>query len=260
MIFVVLPAYNEEPNIQPLMAALAELGQSVPDLKPIVVDDGSADRTADFARQYGAELGVEVIVHEKNKGLGEAVKTGLRHVCEVGAADDIVVFLDADNSHNPDHIKGMVKLIHKGADVVIASRYEPGGKEIGLTRFRSVGSRMVSLALASVFRVEGAKDYTCGYRAYTVAVIRKGFEQYGDALISESSFVCMAELLVKLFSVGARVDEYPLVLRYDLKQGDSKMNIPKTLRRYAHFVLTQTSRVWRVRRQTEASVRSRAAT
>jgi dolichol-phosphate mannosyltransferase len=254
MIYVVLPAYNEEPNIKPLMEALTELRQSIPNIKPIVVDDGSADKTAEYARMYGEALGVEVIEHVQNKGLGEAVKTGLRRGCEIGADDDIVVFLDADNSHNPDHINGMVKLIQKGADVVIASRYVPGGKEIGLTKFRSVGSRLMSLALASVFHVDGASDYTCGYRAYRVGTIRKGFDTYGDRLVSESSFVCMAELLVKLSSVGARVAEYPLILRYDLKQGDSKMDIPKTLRRYVHFVVSQSAQVWKVRRQTQALV------
>jgi dolichol-phosphate mannosyltransferase len=252
MIYVVLPAYNEEPNIKPLMDALAELRQSVPDLTPIVVDDGSADATAQCARTYGADLNVEVIEHVKNKGLGAAVKTGLRRVCEIGRDDDIVVFLDADNSHNPDHIKGMVKLIRQGKDVVIASRYVPGGKEVGLSHFRSAGSRLVSLALASIYQVNGASDYTCGYRAYRVATVRKGFEVYSDNLVTESSFVCMAELLVKLSSVGARVAEYPLVLRYDLKQGESKMDIPKTLRRYAHFVLCETVKVWKVRLRTKA--------
>jgi len=247
MIYVVLPAYNEEKNIAPLIDGLTELSQLVPDIVPLLVDDGSSDGTAEEARRLGQKLHLQVIQHETNKGLGAAIMTGLRVVCKSANDDDIVVLLDADNSHNPNYVIGMTKLINKGNDVVIASRYQPGAKEVGLSHFRSAGSRLMSLALASVFSVKGAKDYTCGYRAYRISIIRKGFAEYGDQLVSETSFVCMAELLVKLFSVGAKVAEYPLVLRYDLKQGKSKMNIGRTLKRYLHFVVSQAKTIKQVR-------------
>jgi dolichol-phosphate mannosyltransferase len=249
MIYVVLPAFNEELNIGPIFDGLEELSQRIGEIRPILVDDGSSDATAEKARTLGAKVNIRVIQHEKNKGLGAAVMTGLEAVCAEASDNDIVVLLDADNSHNPNHIIGMVNLINEGKDIVIASRYAPGGKEVGLSTVRSIGSRTISLMLASIFQVDDARDYTCGYRAYRVGMIKKGFSIYGDKLISETSFVCMAELLVKLNSVGAKVAEFPLVLRYDLKQGESKMNIPRTLRRYLHLVVTQAPTIHQIRGQ-----------
>lgn len=249
MIYIVLPAYNEEKNIPGLMNGLEELSAAIGEIKPILVDDGSTDKTAELGRELGKKVGLQVIQHEHNKGLGAGVMTGLTHVCKEAADDDIIIFLDADNSHSVDHVVGMKKLLTEGGnDVVICSRYAEGGKEIGLSLFRKIGSRAVSTALAIIYQVKGARDYTCGFRAYRTSIIRKGFSVYGNDLVSETSFVCMAELLIKLASVGAKVDEYPLVLRYDLKQGESKMNIPKTLRRYAYLVLNHTAKIYKVKK------------
>jgi dolichol-phosphate mannosyltransferase len=250
MNYIVLPAFNEEQNIRPLFEGLEQLNEALGGvMHPILVDDGSTDATVEKAKSCGEPLHVRIIQHEQNKGLGAAVLTGLKAVCAEAADDDIVVLLDADNTHTPEHIMGMLKLIRKGNDIVIASRYAHGGKEIGLSPFRSLGSRGISLMLSAVFHATNARDYTCGFRAYRVGTIKKGFEVYGDELVSETSFVCMAELLVKLFSVGARIEEYPLVLRYDLKQGASKMNIVKTLKRYVHLVLTQAYSINQTRAQ-----------
>ena len=239
-VYVLLPAYNEEQSIAPLFTSLAQFAQrSQCEIRPILVDDGSNDRTADVARDLGKALKVQVIQHGVNQGLGAGVNTSLRAACESANDEDVFVLLDCDNTHNPDHIPAMLELVSRGADVVIASRYAPGGKEIGLIPVRRVGSRIVSTLLKILFAVPGARDYTCGFRAYRAGVVRRGFEVYGDNLVTETSFVCMAELLVKLASVGARVEEVPLVLRYDLKGGASKMLYGRTLRRYAVFVLAQ---------------------
>jgi dolichol-phosphate mannosyltransferase len=97
---------------------------------------------------------------------------------------------------------------------------------------RKVLSRGASFLLSTVARVRGARDYTCGYRLYRSTMLRRALEAWGDRLIEEVGFVCMAELLVKLGRGGARVAEAPLVLRYDLKEGASKMKILKTITRY----------------------------
>jgi dolichol-phosphate mannosyltransferase len=247
MLYIVLPAYNEEKNIAPLVEAIAQLSLHVKAITPILVDDGSVDATAATAESLGPRIALKLIRHGVNKGLGAAVLTGLKAVCEIAQDEDLVVLLDADNTHSPNQIAGMIDAINRGSDIVIASRYTPGGQEVGLSPLRQLGSRCVSLALATTFAVEGARDYTCGFRLYRVPIVRKGFQVYGDDLISETSFVCMAELLVKLNSVGARVSEYPLILRYDLKGGASKMNIPRTLRRYVHFVATQSAKIKRIK-------------
>ena len=121
--------------------------------------------------------------------------------------------------------------------MVIASRYAPGGEEVGLTRLRQFLSRGASFLLTLTVPVRGARDYTCGFRLYRAATLRRAAAAWGDALIEEAGFTCMAELLLKLGRGGARVAESPLILRYDLKEGASKMKMMRTISRY--FTLIQ---------------------
>jgi len=123
------------------------------------------------------------------------------------------------------------------ADIVIASRYAPGGDEVGLTALRKVLSRGASFLLTLMTPVPGARDYTCGFRLYRAAMLRRAADAWGSRLVEEAGFTCMAEVLLKLGRGGARVTEYPLILRYDLKEGASKMKMMRTISRY--FALIQ---------------------
>ena len=78
--------------------------------------------------------------------------------------------------------------------------------------------------------VKNVKDYTCGYRAYTYSIIHKALAVYKDKLVERRSFACMMEVLYKFSLVGAKFDEIPFELRYDHKQGESKMRIVKTVK------------------------------
>ncbi|MBE0698739.1 MAG: glycosyltransferase, partial [Anaerolineaceae bacterium] len=156
-------------------------------------------------------------------------------VAEETQDGDVLITMDADNTHNPCLIKLMDKKIRAGADLVIASRYEAGGEEVGLSRLRSFLSRGASGLLSIFFPIQGARDYTCGYRAYRGSILKRAFQVYGDSLVEERGFTCMAEILIKMHHINARVAEVPLVLRYDLKSGQSKMKVMRTILRY--FVL-----------------------
>jgi dolichol-phosphate mannosyltransferase len=225
----------------------------------IVVDDGSTDDTAavarhlchpersegssssegDCSRPCGAfrmTLCAGVLSHPRNLGLGAALRTGLAAAVPEAADDDIIVVMDADNTHSPALIADLARAIAAGADVAIASRYAPGGREIGLSWRRRIMSRGASLLLWAAFRLPGARDYTCGYRAYRAATLRRAMSLYGNRLVEERGFVCMAELLIKLSRLGARIAEVPLVLRYDLKPGRSKAKILSTIWRYLRLV------------------------
>src|SRR5205823_11598033 len=83
-----------------------------------------------------------------------------------------------------------------------------------------------------VVPVRGARDYTCGFRLYRARTLRRAALAWGDRLIEEAGFTCMAELLLKLGRGGAAVVESPLVLRYDRKEGPSKMKMARTIARY----------------------------
>jgi dolichol-phosphate mannosyltransferase len=241
-LWLALPAYNEEKSLPallerciPVAAEMAKTGRA---LHVLVVDDGSADRTQEAARAFQGRLAIEVIPHGVNKGLGAALRTGLTGALERASDDDAIATMDADNTHDPSMLPAMWdRLEREHADVVIASRYVAGGEEVGLTAIRKVLSRGASFLLSAVVPVRGARDYTCGYRVYRVALLRRAAAAWRERLVEESGFTCMAEVLLKLGRGGARVTEHPLVLRYDLKEGASKMKVMRTIRRY--FVMAQ---------------------
>jgi dolichol-phosphate mannosyltransferase len=82
-----------------------------------------------------------------------------------------------------------------------------------------------------LFPIQGVKDYTCGYRGYRISIIQRALNKLGDRLIEEKGFACMAEMLIKLRTMGVLAVEVPLILRYDQKAGTSKMKIAKTIQR-----------------------------
>jgi len=241
-IWLALPAYNEERSLPALLTRCVpvakELERRGRRLAVIVVDDGSRDRTADMARGFADRLAVEVVPHGVNRGLGAALRTGLGAALDRAANGDHVATMDADNTHDPALLPAMAEQLEsEPADVVIASRYVKGGEEVGLTPIRRVLSRGASFLLTVMTPVRGARDYTCGYRLYRGSLLGRAREAWGERLVEEAGFTCMAEVLLKLGRGGARVTEHPLVLRYDLKEGASKMKVMRTISRY--FVLTQ---------------------
>ncbi|MFH1690668.1 MAG: glycosyltransferase [Candidatus Eisenbacteria bacterium] len=239
MLVVMLPAYNEVDAIAPLLTKIARTFEGIDgDSSVLLVDDGSTDGTIERAEETARSLGLLLIVaaHEANKGLGAALKTGFRRGSELVGRDGVLVGMDADNTHDPAVIPSMLEKLNEGYDVVIASRYAPGGEEVGLSLFRSILSRGASMTLRLFLPVEGARDYSCGFRAYRGTALARAFEAHGDSLITETGFVASAEVLLRLAYLPSRVAEVPLVLRYDLKGGASKMNITDTIKRYLRMI------------------------
>jgi len=239
MLVVFLPAYNEADAIVPLLAKIAKTFEVIDgDSSVLLVDDGSTDGTIERAEEAARSLGLllTVAAHGTNKGLGAALKTGFRRGSEMVGTDGVLVGMDADNTHDPAVIPSMLARLKQGYDVVIASRYAPGGEEVGLSLLRSILSRGASMTLRLFLPVEGARDYSCGFRAYSGAVLVRAFEAHGDNLITETGFVASAEVLLRLAYLPSRVAEVPLVLRYDLKGGASKMNIADTIKRYLRMI------------------------
>lgn len=251
-ITVMMPAFNEEKDLPGLLHRIRDALADWADYRVLVVDDGSVDRTADIVRDAAGWMPVTLISHERNRGLGAAIRTGLKCAAEL---DGTVVTLDADNSQDPLLIRRMVERIATGADVVIASRFQPGAQEIGVPPHRLMLSHVSSAGIRALVRIPGVRDYTCGFRAYRVEVLRRLIEQYGDNFVRENGFSCMLELLLNLRRLDAKVAEVPLVLRYDLKVGASKMRILRTMRRY---VVTLVRGFLPLARQGESPVESAA--
>jgi dolichol-phosphate mannosyltransferase len=237
VIYFLLPAYNEETALPLLLDAISVLKFPGEDWHVVVVDDGSKDHTPELLKDWAKKIPLTVLTHSPNQGLGRAMRTGLMHLAGVANDDDAVVALDSDNTHPPSiAIKMRQKERSENLDVVIASRYasdaDQKGREVGLAFHRKILSRGAGLILQIAFHVKGAKDYTCGFRLYSGKILKKAVAIYGEKLVEEPNFVCMVEILVKLDHIGARIGEVPLVLRYDLKAGASKMKIVKTVVRY----------------------------
>jgi dolichol-phosphate mannosyltransferase len=230
MLVIVLPAFNEEDGIARLLGSIRQtMTVSRLDYRVLVVNDGSRDGTGSVARGAGAEMAVEVVDHEENRGLAAALATGLKVALGRAADDDVVVTMDADNSHPPDLIPSMMARLCRGVDVVIASRFVSGAQVVGVPPLRRLLSRGASVMLRCVFPTRGVKDFTSGYRAYRAGVLRDSVRRYGDRLVSEAGFSVMLDVLLKLRRQGVAFAEVPLVLRYDLKRGPSKMRVARTV-------------------------------
>lgn len=233
MITVMLPAYNEDRDLRTLLMRIKSAMQEANlDYSVLVVNDGSVDRTAYIAQECCQDMPITLVNHEMNKGLGKAMLTGFCTVVKTIQDEDVLVTMDADNTHDPGLIRAMIQKIRDGAGLVIASRYDQGGEEVGLSRVRSLLSRGASGLLSLLFPIKGAKDYTCGYRAYRGSLIKEAFRVYGEKVIEERGFTCMAEILIKMRRLNVEVAEVPLILRYDLKSGQSKMKVLRTILRY----------------------------
>ncbi|MGH7753827.1 MAG: glycosyltransferase family 2 protein [Gemmatimonadales bacterium] len=236
---MLLPVFNEAGNLPPLLeelaAAIRPTGAAV---EVIVVDDGSTDETATAAARAGG-LPAQVVSHERNLGLARAIATGLGAILPQAADADVVVTMDADNTHPPSLIPAMLAEIRRGADLVIASRYVPGGLEEGVPPLRRLLSHGVGLLLRVRFGLRGVRDYSCGYRAYRTGLLRAAAARYGARLIESRGFTVMAELLLKLAPFHPVTVEVPLHLRYDRKQGASKMRLGQTIGGYLGLLLTR---------------------
>lgn len=230
-IFFALPAYNEEEGLPKLLEAFrAQMEASEYAYQVVIVDDGSTDRTLDVVREWSARIPIDLVKHEKNAGLGETIQDALYRAAELAGPDDIVVTMDADNTHPPEIIPGMVQAIGEGADVVIASRYRPGARVVGLSPLRKFMSQGARVLFQIVFPIPGVRDYTCGFRAYRASVLKAAFAKYGRRLAEEKGFASMAEILLKVSKLeGITFREVPMVLRYDLKGGASKMRVGSTV-------------------------------
>ena len=237
-VFVVLPAYNEQDSLPPLLDAVRDALEpaGIP-YSVIVVDDGSCDATALAASQASFHMPVELVEHGVNRGLAAAIRTGLTAAVARSGPNDVIVTMDADNTHPPRLIPGMLERLRDGNDVVIASRFQPGAVVHGVPQSRllySIGARWMFQLLLPI---RGVRDYTCGYRAYRADTLRQALDVYGDQLITETGFSCMADLLLKLRRLPLRMAEVPLELHYDRSGSGSKMRVLRTIRQTLLLVL-----------------------
>jgi dolichol-phosphate mannosyltransferase len=228
-ITIVLPAYNEAANLPKLLDRIRVALVASGPYRVLVVDDGSTDETQTILAEYATRMPLTSLRHERNLGLGPTIRDCLSSAVCSCSDDDIVVSMDADQSHNPGLIPRMAQLVSEGVDVVIASRYRSSARVCGLVLRRRFISWGASLLLRCLFPTAGVRDYTCGFRAYRGAVLKEAFTHYGPRFVDQEGCQCMVDILLKLRKMNRWIlGEVPMILRYDLKEGATKMRIIRT--------------------------------
>jgi len=235
-VHMVLPAYNEEESLPNLLNRLSSIEQR-DRLIVWVVDDGSTDRTASIARDGRENLDIRLLSHKVNLGLGQALQTGIGNVLKVASVEDVVIVMDADDTHDTKIVGSMLEKIDEGADIVLASRFVEGGSDRTAPPLRRVLSRGAAIVFNILLPLDGIKDFTSGYRAYRVSLLQRSVDHWGNLLIEERGFACMVELLLKLRYWGPIIEEVPLVLRYDRKKSQSKLKLWQTLGQYLKLAI-----------------------
>lgn len=212
---MVTPTYQEAENIEEL---LTRLRAAVPEADILVVDDHSPDGTAAIAAEVGRRFGgIQVLSRQRKGGLGSAYRAGFARALREGY--EVIVQMDADLSHDPATVPAFVEAISSGADIVVGSRYVPGGSipnwppyRRGLSKF---GNRYATAMLGL-----GIHDATSGFRAYTSAAIRR-IDVEGTVT---TGYGFQIELANRAALTGCRMTEVPIVFR-DRVRGTSKMSL-----------------------------------
>jgi dolichol-phosphate mannosyltransferase len=208
---VCLPTYNERENLVPMVQALRKHGVRV-----LVIDDASPDGTGELADRLAAELDyVDVLHRPKKEGLGPAYLDGFRRALAAGA--ELILEMDCDFSHDPDDVPRLIAATD-GADLVLGSRYVPGGATVnwGLVRRAvSAGGSLYARLLLDV----PIRDLTGGFKCYR----REVLEAIDLASVSSRGYAFQIETTYRALRAGFRVVEVPITF-VDREVGGSKMS------------------------------------
>ncbi len=226
MIWILLPAYDEEASLPRLLPKLdAALRSHGVTYRLVVVDDGSSDGTPALLADFARSLPLDVVRHAINRGLGETERDGFEYIVARCAPEDRIVRMDCDDTHEPEYIFSLLSKLEEGYEVVNTSRFQPGGGQVGVDGYRAAISWLANQFMRALFGIAGTRDYSCGYRAYRAQAVQDAIEVYGNNFIQLRGlgFTSTLEMIVKLHLLGCRFSEVPFVLRYDQKQSSSKM-------------------------------------
>ncbi len=213
-VLVVLPTYNESANID---SVLRQIRRALPEGGILVVDDGSPDGTADIAERTGKEIGaVDVLRRSAKAGLGSAYRAGFAWGLERGW--DVMVEMDADLSHDPGALPGLLSPLDSGYDLVVGSRYVPGGSIPNWQRSRFLLSRGGNLYADVVLGLH-VTDSTSGFRAYRADMLR----QIDLSRVRADGYGFQIEMCYEVIRHGGRVSEVPIRF-VDRVEGESKMS------------------------------------
>ena len=219
-IWLTIPTFNELGNVERIVRdAGAQLERAAPgDYRILIVDDASPDGTGALAERLAEELPAVEVLHRPGKqGLGRAYLAGFERALSAGA--ELVIVMDADYSHDPGYLPELLAVAEHN-DLVLGSRYVPGGGTANWPPLRRLLSRAGSLYARTILGV-GVRDLTGGYRC----IRREVLEQVELRTLRSQGYVFNIELTFRALRAGCRVAEIPIVFP-DRTVGESKISLP----------------------------------
>jgi dolichol-phosphate mannosyltransferase len=218
-VLVSIATYNERENLPQL---LDEIRRTVPQVDILVIDDNSPDGTGVLADEAAKSDSRVHVLHRAGKlGLGTAVLAGMHWAMERDYG--VIVTMDADFSHHPRYLPALIAGTQEN-DVVIGSRYVPGGGTVNWPWTRRAMSWGVNMLVRTLMRIR-AHDTSGGYRAYRVDLLRR--TNLADFRSRGYSF--MEEMLLRCSLAGARIHESPILFE-DRRLGSTKVNYREIVR------------------------------
>jgi dolichol-phosphate mannosyltransferase len=210
---VIIPTYDERENLE---LTVARVHASVPDANILVVDDNSPDGTGEIADKLAAaDERIQVLHRPDKSGLGSAYLAGFRWALERGYG--AIVEIDADGSHDPAQLPALLAAL-EDADLVLGSRWVPGGIVLNWPKSRAVLSRSGN-AYARIMLGVGVRDATGGYRAYRADTLRT----IGLEAVRSQGYCFQIDLALRTVRAGLTVTELPITFT-ERTRGRSKMN------------------------------------
>ena len=217
--WLILPTFDEAENIEAIVrAADAVLALAAPEgHRVLVVDDNSPDGTGRIADRLAEELPALEVLHRTERfGLGPAYLAGFARALDGGAG--FVLEMDADFSHDPADLAGLLAAVRGPVDLALGSRYVPGGGVSDWSRKRLVVSRGGSLYARWVLGL-GVRDLTGGFKCFRADVLRA----IDLPTVRSHGYAFQVELTYRAIRQGFRVREVPITFR-ERRYGTSKMN------------------------------------
>jgi dolichol-phosphate mannosyltransferase len=212
-VLVIIPTYNEADNIGPVTARVRE---SVPDAHILIADDNSPDGTGKAADELAAEDDHVHVLHRPGKqGLGAAYLAGFRWGIDNGYG--VLVEMDADGSHQPEELPRLLTAL-KGADLVLGSRWVPGGRVVNWPRSRRLLSRGGSVYSRLMLGLP-LRDITGGFRAFRSETL----EGIGMDEVASQGYCFQVDLANRAVHAGYHVVEVPITF-VERVRGNSKMS------------------------------------
>jgi dolichol-phosphate mannosyltransferase len=232
---IVLPCFNEEKNIGPLVSAIGTaLSQCIP-YEVVAVNDGSYDGTREILKSLSARYPLRLLEHETNKGLAAALETGLEEAVRLSSKRDYIITMDADDTHDPRYILRMLEAA-RDFDIVVGSRYVGKGTQLNVPYFRVVLSKAANFLIRKIMQIP-IMDVTSGYRCYRASTLQKLDFVSNHNLIESKGFEASLEILAKAFWCNSTITEIPITLDYGRKRSKSKMRLFPTVARYLRLLL-----------------------